>query len=124
MSSRVMQWWHCWHLCQMRGGLSAHKVMLAPECLAGSPRCLKVGTWPMTLHALKQLSAPMAICGAGARGSILLERSADSGACSTDRAAPLNDVLEQLWRELDQSSQSESGCCTSDGAQIGYDGLR
>ena len=74
------------------------------------------------LHALLQLPASMAVLCVGARGSILLERSADSQASSTDRAAPLNDVLEHLWQELDQCPRAELGCCTTDGAQIGCDG--
>ena len=81
-----------------------------------------LGTWPLHLHALLQLPAPVIVCGAGARGSILLERSADSGACSTEGAAPLNDVLEHLWQELDECSRADLGCCTADGAQIGYVG--
>ena len=56
---------------------------------------------------------------AGARGSILLERSADSHAVTSESPAPLNDVLEQLWLEVEQWSGAEPGCSTADGAQIG-----
>jgi hypothetical protein len=121
MSGRVMQWWHCLHPCQMHCGSSAHKVTILLKCLAASTHiasCCALGP----RSRMWQLPSPVTGCGAGARGSILLERSADSGACSTERTAPLNDVLEQLWQELDQCSRAESGCCTADGAQIGFDG--
>lgn len=56
---------------------------------------------------------------AGARGSILLERSTDAQPGATGDATPLDDVLAQLWQELDQRPAGDPGCTASCGAQIG-----
>lgn len=58
---------------------------------------------------------------AGSRGSILLERTAGSiEATGGGEAAPLDEVLAELWREVDaRQSPPEPGCTTASGAEIG-----